>query len=71
MPIERAGTIAGLLLILCSIAASLAVSMDRLATVRTDVAELRQDVQKLHERQEQIMQAIGEIEHSRWRERHP
>lgn len=64
MTLERLSTLAGLLVIVGSIAVTFGIQMERLAN-------LRDAVQDLKNRQEEIVRAIGEIEHSRWRERHP
>ena len=64
MTLERISTAVGLLVVICSIAVTFGIQMERLDNLRDTVKELKQ--QNI-----EIMKAIGEIEHSRWRERTP
>lgn len=64
MTLERISTAVGLLIVIGSIALTFGIQMERLSNVAEDLKELKQRV-------EQVMQAIGQIEHSRWRERLP
>jgi len=56
-------SIVSLLAVLVSVSVTFGIQMERLDRLRDDVRELKATV-------EQVMMAVGSIEHSRWREKH-
>jgi len=62
MSIERLSTLIGMAAVIVSVAVTFGVQMERLSRLQEDVRELRTQGTE-------IMKAIGQIEHDRWRER--
>ena len=62
MNLNKIATLVGILSVLISIAVTFGMQMERLSTLQSDVRELKATVQ-------QIMLAIGTMEHRDWKEK--
>ena len=62
MNLNKIATLVGILSVLISIAVTFGMQMERLSTLQSDVKELKSTVQ-------QIMLAIGTMEHRDWKEK--
>jgi len=68
--IERIGAILGIVAVLASICVTFGIQMANPNSLKDDVSEVKQTVEKLRDQQMEIMKAIGEAEARRWRASH-